>query len=482
MSLEESIKGIIKSVDLDKREKELSDREVDLNNKIAKKEEELNIKIAKKEEELNNKISKFKQLKEEHTNEVRRELLESQNLSTKEIYELGDTLLKDLHFVTLEDTDEMWIYDTSFYVPLGEVTLKKFCSKSPRSISSFVYNTLKNKVSWESYTGRANFQQPRELMNLKNGILDINSGKLLEHTHKYYFQGVLNASFEESATCPIWEKSTRNLFENEEDYIEYQKWIGSHFSKQNDQKMLILHGPPLSGKSQSLSVLIELLGKKNVVSFEPQDFAYSEYARGKLFGKVACINPDMSTRPIKDITTLKKIISWDLIQGRNIYEAPFEFFNYAKLTSACNIFPYIKNSIIRSKEFQRRMILLETHIGYEKEDKNIFQKYQSELNNGGILNWIIEGNCMYREEGLKWKGDVYKIWSENMDNTYASTYGPKLPIYEPIAIEDIESGTFVFMCRKCNQTFSKHTTLDKAVDITSKPHDNCGGTLEYIKW
>lgn len=342
-------------------------------------------------------------------------------LNVDEVANWGAQILESIPFVTIEDTGELWTYlgdKHGYYISRGEVFLKKQCATcgDNRACDPGVLRRLIMKIKGSSYKKRIEFIHPEGLINLKDGVFDLNQEKLLEHNHEYYFKGVLNVIYDKSAKCPVWEKSIRDMVVDEENYFKFQKWTGYHFVRGNiEQKALGLFGISKSGKSKSLMILRDLLGKENVTNFELQDFTKSSsYSLGRLYGKLANISFDMSQMPIKDITVLKKLISGDPITARNIYEAPFELVNGAKITWACNKFPYIEDNILSSREFQRRILLIETRIGYESEDKNIYNKYLSELHTGGIFNWMVEGYKLYKKEGFK-DEDIYSKWKDNMD-------------------------------------------------------------------
>lgn len=370
---------------------------------------------------LNEEREKERQRKAEERKRKAEERSRTKPLNVDEVANWGAQILENVRFVTIEDTGELWTYsgdNHGYYVSQGEIFLKKQCAMcgDNRACDPGVLRRLIMKIKGSSYKKRSEFIHPEGLINLKNGVFDLNQEKLLEHSHTYYFKGVLNVPYDKNAKYSIWEKSMKDMIIDEENYYKFQKWFGYQFVRGNiEQKALGLFGESKSGKSKSLMILRDLLGKDNVTNFEIQDFTKSSsYSLGRLYGKIANINFDMSQMPIRDITILKKLISGDPITARNIYEAPFELVNDAKITWACNKFPYIEDNILLSREFQRRILLIETRIGYEDEDKSIYNKYLSELYSGGIFNWMIEGYKLYKKEGFK-DEDIYSKWKDHMD-------------------------------------------------------------------
>ncbi len=404
---------------------------VDYDEKIIK---ELN-KLELQKEELHKKENELKRLQQEHNERLenikktKKEFEENGKLNRKclyldEIYNWGAQILERVPYVTLEDTKEMWIYtgdNNGCYSSDGDIYLEKLCARSgPRANDPNVLKRLRMKIMGDSYKKREDFINPPNLINLKNGVVDMDNDTLMPHSKNYYFQSVLNANYDKKAECPIWENSLRKMFNNNDEvYIRTQKWFGYQFIRENKEQ--IAHGyvgTAASGKSMMLHILVEMLGKKNVTNFELQDFSgkVNDYATGRLYGKYANINFDMSTTQIKDISTFKKLTSGDRINGRNIYKDPFEFVNYAKLSWACNNLPYIIDSILYSPEFRRRVMITETVKGYDIPDKDIYSKYLKELHSGGIINWLLEGRKLYIDEkGFNYKDDVTEVWKKKMN-------------------------------------------------------------------
>lgn len=421
--VEKSLRKILKDDELAKREKALLEKE----RRLQKKEED----YQNKKKEFNpDEISKWKRTYE--SSKVK-------PLNVEEVYKWGERILACKNFVTIKDTEELWIYNGEYYIPFGEITLKEICARTDaRTCDPGVLRRLTMKITGETYVSRKKFVSPEGLVNLKNGVFSLDSEELLDHSPEYYFKGVLNGPYDKDAMCPTWERDIKNMIKDDESRIKFQKWYGYHFMEENiEQKALIIVGQSRAGKGKKLKVLREFIGPDNVTNFELQDLANpSTYSLGRLFGKRANIISDMGTYPIKDDSIIKNVISGDPVNARNIREAPFELENHAKFTCACNKTPYVRNSILQTHEFQRRFMFVEAVVGYDKEDPHIYEKYLEELYSGGIFNWVLEGYRMYKKEGFKEEDDT--LWKKHMDRRYGSDvelddsdilYGMSLGVY-----------------------------------------------------
>ena len=326
-------------------------------------------------------------------------------------------------FITIRsDTKqkEMFMYDKNigYYIPHGASYIEEQCTVSCMTSSRSFKDAFIDIIQANTICNRDNFIHPRHLINVKNGIFNLNTDELIKHDSKYHFQGSLEISYDKNATSPIWESALKGMFRTNEDYIRTQKWFGYQFVRENREQ--IAHGYfgiSGSGKSKILMILRDLLGAENVTSFQLQEFSNPNmYALARLHGKYANINYDMSTAQLRDISSFKSLTGGDPITGRNPYKEPFEFVNYAKLSWACNKLPKIDDEILVTPEFRRRIMLTDVIKGHKINDPDIYKKFKKELS--GIFNWAIEGYKLYIKEGFQYKEDIFDIWRDNMDTGF----------------------------------------------------------------
>lgn len=411
-----------------------SDNKVKKLEELKKEEEEEAIRDIKRKDRRNEirKLQKIIELEQTKNKKDSNEILNKKRFDNDETYTWGELIMNENSFITVEETKEIWVYSAKhgFYIPNGDVYLMKLCANGgPRTNDPQVLRQLTMFIKGKSFKRLDDFTHPENLVNLKNGVLDMNNNKLLPKSPHYNFQNEINIVYNKNADCLTWEKTLKGMFKTPEDYERTQKWFGYHLFKENkEQVMHGFFGISGAGKSTMLHILVDLLGKENVTHFNLQDFnsRVNSYAVGRLYGKLANITFDMISTPIKSgvFETIKNLTSSDRINGRNIRESPFEFVPYAKLTFACNKLPDVSDHIIDTPEFKRRIILTQV---VKKSDfvknTNLYNDLLEELHSGGIFNWILEGRKKYLDDdGFNYDHDlVPEIWKEYMDSTYSSS-------------------------------------------------------------
>lgn len=338
-----------------------------------------------------------------------------------EVHGIAESFMEKYKFITIENDrpqKEVYKYEEhlGYYIPNGISKINKMCSMNCMTSYKAFTDALVKIVCDRTSIPIEDFINPHSLVNLKNGTFNLESNNLMKHDSSYMFRSSLNIDYCKNTKCPLWERSLKGMFNDEEDYIRTQKWYGYQFVRENREQIAHgYYGESGSGKSKILMILRELLGGGFVTNFQLQELGNPNlHAIARLHGKLANINYDMSTAELKDISLFKSLTSGEPISGRNLYKDHFEFINYAKLTWACNKLPVVSNEILSSREFTRRIMLTNVKKGHTIDDKDILHKFKKEL--PGIFNWVVEGYNLYLKEGFKYNKNISSEWEDNMDS------------------------------------------------------------------
>jgi putative DNA primase/helicase len=266
------------------------------------------------------------------------------------------------------------------------------------------------------------------LLNLKNGMFDINTYTLYPHSPDLYSTIRLEVEFTKDAKCERWVKTIDEILDHESGQV-LQEFFGLCLTKETKyEKALVCLGEGANGKSVVLGVLGELLGKDNYSAIPLESFCKSYYI-AKLFGKLANISTEASaTGEIYD-SIFKSIISGDAVDADAKYGHPFTFRPFCKLVLATNNLPRVDD---RTNAFYRRMIVLEFKRQFKEEEqnKNLRTELLSEVN--GIFLWALEGL-----RGLRQR-DRFQI-SESMKEAiaqYRKENNPVIPFVEEMCVLD----------------------------------------------
>ena len=131
------------------------------------------------------------------------------------------------------------------------------------------------------------------IINLKNGLYNLQEDKLVEHTPDYYSTVQLNASYDPKAQCPRFKQYLKEVLDVDQIPL-IQEMLGYFLVPiTRAQKCFVIVGEGGAGKSQLLLVLNQvLLGSENVSNVSWQ--ALNErFKTAELFGKLANIFADL---------------------------------------------------------------------------------------------------------------------------------------------------------------------------------------------
>jgi putative DNA primase/helicase len=156
------------------------------------------------------------------------------------------------------------------------------------------------------------------------------------------------------------------------------------------QKMLLLVGPPRSGKGTIGRVLTKMLGKDNVAAPTLAAFE-SNFGMQSLIGKLVAIISDARLSGRSDqgriVERLLTISGEDLIQIDRKYLTPVEMQLSSRIMVMTNELPHLTdNSTALANRF---MVLMLEKSFLSKEDTGLQDRLNGEIS--GILNWSIAG-------------------------------------------------------------------------------------------
>ncbi len=223
------------------------------------------------------------------------------------------------------------------------------------------------------------FWKQQELINFKNGVLNIRTGEFSPERGKYIFNYVLAANYRENATekdCPNFMRfiATSAGAENKECILVS---TGFAISSLTDvKKSVFLIGESDGGKSTYLRLVESAVAPELASSISFQQLADRHYII-QLLGKKLNLSYDNSAKAMDNEQIFKSVVSCERIEGRALRENPVQFIPVAKLFFASNK-PYVFKH--PDLALYRRMVIIpfEYSIPPEKQDKTLLDKLLSE--------------------------------------------------------------------------------------------------------
>lgn len=247
------------------------------------------------------------------------------------------------------------------------------------------------------------FDQDPWLLNVQNGIIDLKTGKLLQHDPGRLITVIAPVVYSPQAKSPKFDAFLRQIFADNEELIAYVvKFFGSCLTGDVSQQHLhILHGSGANGKSTLIRVVLDLLGAGYAGQAAPDLFLSgsdqrhpTEVAdlRGRRF--VAAIETEEGRRLNESL--IKQLTGGDRVKARYMKQDFFEFAPTWKLALVTNPLPKVgaSHAIFR----RLRLIPFTVTIPLDEQDLHLLEKLETER--AGILATLVRGCLQWQKEGL----------------------------------------------------------------------------------
>lgn len=251
---------------------------------------------------------------------------------------------------------------------------------------------------------RGDFDRHKFLFNVENGVVDLKTGKLLQHDRELGLTKITNITFDENAKCPEWLKFLDQIFLGDQALVEYmQRLIGYSLTGDiSEQIMMFLVGGGSNGKSTFINTIKDLMGdygkqaKSDTFIKKKESGANNDIARlvGSRF--VSAIESEEGEKLADSF--VKQITGGEPVLARFLRQEFFEFIPEFKVFFTTNHKPIIGGL---DEGIWRRVKLIPFNLSLpaHKRDKRLPEKLSLEM--PGILNWAIEGCMKWQQDGLK---------------------------------------------------------------------------------
>lgn len=241
--------------------------------------------------------------------------------------------------------------------------------------------------------------EPLNQLVMQNGILDIGSQRLSDHTPLFFSVNELPFVFHAGAQCPEWIAFLDRVFPGDRESQDLlQEWFGYGLTADtSQQKMLNIVGPKRSGKGTIARVLSALIGKANTIGPTLAQMCETNGLETWL-GKLVAIFGDARSAGRDQQIAVERLLS---ITGEDMLSVGRKWKSAVntKLTARITL---ISNELLQlgdaSGALVGRMLALKTTQSfYGREDTGLTDRLMDEL--PGILNWALAGKMRLAERG-----------------------------------------------------------------------------------
>jgi P4 family phage/plasmid primase-like protien len=329
------------------------------------------------------------------------------------------------HFKTVTDTEKLYHYASGVYLDDGEVVLKTLIEAEFGDITdNKMVSDVIGKVKRRTYVDRDHFNN-RRVINVKNGLLDLETLQLQPHTPDYLSTAQIDVVYDPVAKAPNIAKFLQEVAQSGdvaliEEIIGWLLWPDYHV-----HKAIMLVGPGRNGKGTLLRLITAFMGRKSISNVTLQDLISDTFAKSDLYGKLANIGGDLPAKDLSDTSAFRNLTGGDDNRAQEKYRPAFNFRNKAKMLFSANVLPRSQDD---TYAFYSRWILLEFLNRFVLDDgsadPNLDEKLQTPEELSGLLNIALNGLKRLRANGWKFSytktaEDVERMYKRNANPVYA---------------------------------------------------------------
>ncbi len=248
------------------------------------------------------------------------------------------------------------------------------------------------------------FDHDRMRLNVLNGTVDLNTGKLSKFDRNDFITKIAPVAYTRRAKNTTWLSFLKTVIPDQDTRNFIQCAVGYSLTGLMDEhKLFILHGGGCNGKSTFTGALLNMLGsygaqassntliKKRSTSSPSNDLFV---LAGKRF--VSASETDESH--CLDEVLVKQMTGGERVSVNPKYCSQMEISPTWKIWLSTNHEPVIKGN---DDAIWRRLIKIPFTVRIDKPDPKLQQRLFNDVEGrSGILNWVLEGLYVWKQTGL----------------------------------------------------------------------------------
>jgi P4 family phage/plasmid primase-like protien len=223
----------------------------------------------------------------------------------------------------------------------------------------------------------------KDLINVKNGMLDWRTKQLSPHDPKYLSTIQIPVIWDQTAKSETLDKFFKTILP-EDAIMLVEEYVGHMMIPDVSMtKCLVLVGEGGNGKSTFLELVEHLIGEKNISYCSLQSLTEERFLASVLIGKLANCYDELESKALENTGIFKQITDGNQIKAEEKGKAPFWFRPFCRMVFATNQMPRATD---RSSAYFDRFLFVEFNQRIRDTGSEI-KKYSEKLaSESGLLS------------------------------------------------------------------------------------------------
>ena len=249
----------------------------------------------------------------------------------------------------------------------------------------------------------AKLDRHKDLVAVQNGVVNLRTGELLNHSPTHFITKRLDVVFDPVAECPHFEKLLQDAFQGDEDLIRYMQGKFGYYltGRAERQEIDVYYGGGANGKSTLINAISYVLGSYASTLMSETLFEgngnHQASDLASMIGTRLAVAHEAESKFRLNAPRVKQLTGGDTIKVKPLYKDPFEMKPEFKIVVLCNKRPNI-DAYDDALKRRIKLIPFDYQVPKEERDRLLGDKLRDEA--AGILNLMIKGAQMHHENKM----------------------------------------------------------------------------------
>ena len=325
-------------------------------------------------------------------------------------------------FITLRETKEILYYENGVYKFGGETIIEEKAESMIKDCTTHARREIINTIMATTYMERDIFDQNEKIINLKNGLFDIDTGQLSPHSSTYPSMVQLNTDYNPNGNADHFKEFLESILHDEDDRSQVMELFAEALlrNKPNLEKVTMFEGEGHNGKSTLLRTISEVFGEDVIAHVSIHRLVYDRFSGSALEGKLLNIYADIGSGELKGngIGDFKSFVTGEGVSVEKKNKPMYTLHNFSKMFFSCNRLPEVMED---TDAIYRRFVIIKfvQQFKGDKNNVNLLEQLTTEEEKSGILNILIEKARKIIKTGRLTRelstSEMRKMWKEKAD-------------------------------------------------------------------
>jgi P4 family phage/plasmid primase-like protien len=315
------------------------------------------------------------------------EIISVRHIDPDTITSLTEQVMTEYAFKTMRDNEEMYYYDIGrgLYLRFGDSVIREYVEILNPKVKTHTVNEIIQKIKRRTYINRNESDNQTDIINVQNGLLNVWTGELSEHSPHFLSIVQLPIVYDPNAKCPTILRFLGQVL-HPQDVFTAMEIIGYLLYRAAIyEKAVMLYGNGDNGKGIFIKLIEAFVGSENCSHVPLQELDNDKFSSADLYGKLVNTFADLTSQKLLTTGNFKTLVSGDTVRAQKKYGQPFSFRNNAKLIFSSNKIP---DSDDKSYAYFKRWLILSFDKVFQgmSKDTNLINKLTTPDELSGLLN------------------------------------------------------------------------------------------------